>query len=310
VVLVNESVARNVTLTAVTPILWGTTYYTTTEFLPDDRPLLAGTLRALPAGLLLFFVAGRVLPRGEWWWKATVLGVLNIGAFFPLLFLGAYRLPGGVAASVGAVQPVIAAALAAVLIGERFGMVNIVSGALGATGVGLLVLRNEIPIDGLGLFAALAGTVSMASGVVLTRKWGRPVPLLAFTAWQLLAGGLLLVPIALAFEGLPPEITGRNVVGYGWLTLIGTALAYSLWFRGIGKLPVAATSVLGLLTPVMAAIIGWAALDQQLRPIQFLGIAAILGSVAVIQWSSARSGSRAAGAATPPAVLVPVATGR
>jgi probable blue pigment (indigoidine) exporter len=226
------------------------------------------------------------------------------------LFLGAYRLPGGVAASVGAVQPVIAAALAAVLIGERFGVVNIVSGALGATGVGLLVLRNEIPLDGLGLFAALAGTVSMASGVVLTRKWGRPVPLLAFTAWQLLAGGVLLVPIALAFEGLPPEITGRNVVGYGWLTLVGTALAYSLWFRGIGKLPVAATSVLGLLTPVMAAIIGWAALDQSLRPIQFLGIAAILGSVAVIQWSSARSGSGAAAAATPPAVLVPVATGR
>jgi probable blue pigment (indigoidine) exporter len=307
---VKESVARNVALTAVTPILWGTTYYATTEFLPDNRPLLAGTLRALPAGLLLFVVAGRVLPRGEWWWKATVLGVLNIGAFFPLLFLGAYRLPGGVAASVGAVQPVIASALAAVLIGERFGVINVVSGVLGTIGVGLLVLRNEIPLDGLGLAAALAGTVSMAFGVVLTRKWGRPVSLLAFTSWQLLAGGALLVPIALTVEGLPPDLTARNVAGYGWLTLAGTALAYSLWFRGIGKLPVAATSVLGLLTPVMAAVIGWFALDQSLRPIQFVGVAAILASVGVIQWSSARSGSGAAVAATPPAVLVPVATGR
>ena len=108
-------------LTAVAPALWGTTYFVTTEWLPADRPLLAGTLRALPAGLLLVAVT-RTLPHGGWWWRAAVLGVLNIGAFFALLFVAAYRLPGGVAATLGAVQPLVVVALSAVLLHERVGV--------------------------------------------------------------------------------------------------------------------------------------------------------------------------------------------
>ena len=141
----------------------------------------------------------------------------------------------------------------------------------------------------------------MATGVVLTKKWGRPVPLLAFTSWQLTAGGLLLVPVTLVVEGLPSELTGENVAGYAWLSLIGCALAYSLWFRGIGKLPVAATSVLALLAPIVAAIIGYVALDQSLAPMQLVGVAVILAAVGITQWSAARQSTRAAAAAAPPA---------
>jgi probable blue pigment (indigoidine) exporter len=294
----NESFWGTVALTAITPITWGTTYYTTTELLPDDRPLLAGTLRALPAGLLLAVIARR-LPRGDWWWKATVLGVLNIGAFFPLLFLAAYRLPGGVAAAVGAIQPLVAAGLAAVLLGERFSIVNLFTGLLGIFGVALLVLQNDVPLDALGVAAAIGGALSMASGVVLTKKWGRPVPLLAFTSWQLTAGGLLLVPVTLIAEGLPNQLTGENVAGYAWLSLIGCALAYSLWFRGIGKLPVAATSVLALLAPIVAALIGYVALDQTLTPMQLVGVAAILAAVGITQWWSSRPATRAAAGGAP-----------
>src|SRR5919107_228724 len=106
---------RATLLAAVAPVTWGTTYAVTTEWLPPDRPLLAATVRALPDGLLLVAV-GRRLPRGSWWLKAAVLGVLNIGAFFALLFVAAYRLPGGVAAVLGAVQPLTALAFAAVLL--------------------------------------------------------------------------------------------------------------------------------------------------------------------------------------------------
>lgn len=90
--------------TALTPIIWGTTYLVTTELLPPDRPLLAAVLRALPAGLLLVVLTRR-LPQGIWWWRALVLGFLNIGAFFALLFVAAYRLPGGIAAIIIASQP-------------------------------------------------------------------------------------------------------------------------------------------------------------------------------------------------------------
>ncbi len=85
--------AATVLLTALAPASWGTTYVVTTRLLPPGHPLFAGLMRALPAGLLALAIT-RVLPRGEWWWKTAVLGVLNIGAM-PLLFVAAERLPGG-----------------------------------------------------------------------------------------------------------------------------------------------------------------------------------------------------------------------
>ncbi|MFD0891591.1 EamA family transporter, partial [Streptosporangium algeriense] len=88
-------------LTALAPLVWGTTYVVTTELLPRGHPLFAGLLRALPAGLLALAIT-RTLPKGAWWGRATVLGVLNIGLFLPLLFVAAERLPGGVAATLGA----------------------------------------------------------------------------------------------------------------------------------------------------------------------------------------------------------------
>src|SRR5690606_21439560 len=112
--------------------------------------------------------------------------------------------PGGVAATLGSIQPVVAAALATPVLGERFRRSTATAGALGVVGVGLLVLRSNAELDAVGVLAGLAGAVSMATGVVLTKHWGRPVPLVAFTSWQLIAGGAVLVPIALAVEGRPP----------------------------------------------------------------------------------------------------------
>ena len=91
-------------ITALAPISWGTTYIVATEFLPPGHPLLVAALRALPVGLLLT-IALRKLPQGIWWWRILVLGGLNIGIFQALLFVAAYRLPGGVAATAGAIQP-------------------------------------------------------------------------------------------------------------------------------------------------------------------------------------------------------------
>lgn len=162
-----------IALTALAPISWGSTYAVTTEFLPPDRPLFTGLMRALPAGLLLLALA-RTLPRGAWWWKSLVLGALNIGAFFPLLFLSAYRLPGGMAAVVGSIGPLFVAGLATLLLGERPTRRTLLTGIAAALGVSLVVLRAAGALDAVGALAALASTASMSTGTVLTKRWGRP----------------------------------------------------------------------------------------------------------------------------------------
>ncbi len=272
-------------LTAVAPVTWGTTYVVTTEWLPPDRPLLAATVRALPAGLLLL-AAGRVLPRGSWWWRAAVLGTLNIGAFFALLFVAAYRLPGGVAAVLGAVQPLVVALLALPLLAQPLRGRTFVLGAAGVAGVALVVLTDAARLDALGVLAGLVATVCMGTGVVLTKRWGRPVPVLAFTGWQLTAGGVVLLPLVLAVEGLPATVTAGQVGGFLYLAVVNTALAYVLWLRGIGLLPADRVSFLGLLSPVVAAAAGWLLLGQSLGPVQLAGVVLALGSVVLAQRGS------------------------
>lgn len=265
--------------TAFAPIAWGSTYAVTTEFLPAGAPMLTSLLRALPAGLILLAIT-RTLPRGEWWWKAAVLGILNVGAFFPLLFIGAYRLPGGVAATVGAIQPLLVLTIAHLALKEGARRIQVAAGVAGVVGVALLVLTPSARLDGLGLVAAIGGAVLMAAGVTLTKAWGPAVPPLTLTAWQLTAGGIVLIPIA-AIEGLPDApVTWAGVAGYAWIGLVGTVVAYSLWFRGLAYLPAAAVSFLSLLTSVSAATIGWLWLHQSLNPVQLVGLFIALAAVA------------------------------
>ncbi|MGG6895690.1 MULTISPECIES: EamA family transporter [Rhizobium] len=288
-------------LTAIAPAIWGSTYLVTTQLLPAGYPLTVAMLRALPAGLLLLAIVRR-LPHGIWWLKSIVLGALNFSIFWWLLFISAYRLPGGVAATVGAVQPLIVIVLARFLLGSPIRSLSIVAAIAGIGGVALLILTPNATLDPIGIVAGIAGACSMAAGTVLSRRWRPDVSPLTFTAWQLTAGGLLLLPVALLLEPPLPHLTGANILGFTYLGLIGAALTYILWFRGLSRLEPSVVSPLGFLSPTTAVILGWVVLGQQLSPMQMFGIVIVLGSVWLSQraqqapaaGSSAQAGSQPA----------------
>lgn len=267
-------------LTALAPAVWGTTYVVTTELLPAGHPLFAALMRALPAGILALILT-RTLPRGSWWWKSAVLGTLNIAAFFPLLFLSAERLPGGVAATLGATQPIIVAFLVILVLGERLSKWRVGWGIIGVIGIAMVVLGPGAGLDAVGVLAGIGGAVSMAFGVVLTKRWGRPagVSAMALAGWQLAAGGLVLLLPTLLLEGVPTQVDGPAVAGYLWLGIIGGLVTYTLWFSGIQRLPVTATALLGLLSPLVAAGLGVLVLGESLTLIQIGGFALALAAM-------------------------------
>ncbi len=276
----------NVLLTALAPVIWGSTYIVTTTFLPPDRPFTAALLRCLPAGVLLSLFVRR-LPARRDWGRLAVLAALNIGCFQALLFIAAYRLPGGVAAVVGAIQPLLVMAMAWSLDGARPARVAVGASVLGVFGMAALLLTPGAAWDALGIAAALAGAASMAAGTYLARRWRPDAPVLAFTGWQLLAGGLMLLPPALLLDPPLPALGGGQVLGYAYLCLAGALLAYALWFRGLSRLSPVAVSSLGLLSPLTAVILGWAVLGQSMRGWSLLGLITVFGSVLAVQWAQA-----------------------
>lgn len=265
-------------LTALAPAIWGSTYVVTTLMLPQDYPLTVAMLRALPAGLLLL-LAVRQLPRGIWWLRAFILGALNFSVFWALLFVAAYRLPGGVAATLGAIQPLVVILLARSLLGTPVRGLSVLAALGGLGGVALLVLTPKAALDPAGIAAGLTSAASMALGTVLSRRWQPPVSALTFTSWQLTAGGILLVPLALAAEPALPPLTMLNVTGIAYLGLIGAALTYVLWFRGVARLEPAVVSSLGFLSPITAVLLGWGLLGQHLSAAQIAGMAIVVASV-------------------------------
>ncbi|AEF42130.1 hypothetical protein AS9A_3692 [Hoyosella subflava DQS3-9A1] len=276
--------ATDILLTLIAPVTWGTTYVVTTELLPPDRPLLASLLRALPAGVLLLAIT-RELPRGDWWWKAAVLGTLNFGAFFPLLFFAAYRLPGGVAATIAAVQPLVVLAVAYFVLRARPSGWALGAALAGVVGVGLLVLTASATLDPLGIIAQITGITMMGTAIVLAKRWGRPAgtSMLSIAGWQMTIGGVMLIPVALVFEGLPSSLSGANVLGYTYLTLVGGALAYVFWFRGIERLPSTSVVFLGLANPMTATLAGLFLLGQTLTSWQTLGFVIALAAMVTSQ---------------------------
>jgi probable blue pigment (indigoidine) exporter len=270
-------------LTALVPCIWGSTYVITTELLPPDHALTNAVFRALPAGILLLMIT-RELPKPAWIGKLIVVGALNFSIFWWLLFEAAYRLPGGVAATVGAVQPLLVFGLSGWLLRTPVGWQAYLAGALGVVGVGLLALTPDASVDPVGISAALAGALSMALGVVLTKKWQFPASALSFATWQLIIGGFLLVPGAFIFETPLAPLTTQNLLGYLYLSMVGGALTYSIWFWGIARLGPMTPTTLGFFSPLSAMFLGWLVLSQTPTSTQLLGAALVLTSVVVGVW--------------------------
>jgi len=279
---------RDVLLTALAPAIWGSTYIVTTQLLPPDRPFTAALIRVLPAGVLLLLFTLR-LPAYREIGRLLILSALNIGVFQALLFVAAYRLPGGLAAVLGAIQPLLVMVLIWMVDRRAPHKITLWAALAGVVGMAVLLLSPQTVFEPIGIAAALLGAGCMATGVWLTRRWQIAMPVMALTGWQLVLGGLMLAPAVWLFDAPLPALNASQYAAYTYLSLAGAFVAYGLWFRGITRLPGVAVASLGLLSPLTAVLLGWIILSQSLSSTAFVGLAIVLISVLVVQRTSARA---------------------
>jgi probable blue pigment (indigoidine) exporter len=279
---------KDIILTALAPAIWGSTYIVTSELLPADRPFTSALIRVLPAGFLLLLF-NPFIPIKKDLWRLFVLGTLNIGIFQALLFIAAYHLPGGLAAVISAIQPLLVVVLVWVMNGRSPLFSTLCAAIAGICGMAILLLSPQTVIEPIGVIAALMGAVSMACGIWLTSQWKLNLPLLAMTGWQLVIGGIILAPIAYFFDEPLPPLEPLQYASYIYLSLAGALLAYTLWFRGLERLPTVAVASLGLLSPLTAVVLGWCLLSQSISGTALLGLIIVLISVFTVQWTTLKN---------------------
>lgn len=285
-----EAKWRWMLVTAIAPIAWGSNYFVTRQFLPEGEPLWGAALRALPAGVILLLIARR-RPHGSWWWKSLVLGTLNVGAFFVLIYVASQLLPSSIASTIMATSAGVLMLLAWPLLAERPTAASIIGVAVGVVGVCVLLLSGGLSIEPWGVAASLAAMLMSSLGFILTKRWGPAESTIAVTSWQLVGGGLLVLPFALVIEGSPPVLDATAMLGFAYVTLVATALAFVAWFGGLRHLPAGTVGLIGLLNPVTGVVLGTMLAGEQFGPRQVLGTALVLLGVFIGQ---RRSGLRAA----------------
>ncbi len=116
---------------------------------------------------------------------------------------------------------------------------------------------------------------------MLTKKWSTGVDVLSLTSWQLVAGGVVLLPVAVTVEGAPPTLDGPAVLGFLYVAVVATALAFAAWFGGLRHLDAGTGGLVGLLNPVTGVLLGTAVAGEVLSPRQLCGLALVLTGIAL-----------------------------
>jgi probable blue pigment (indigoidine) exporter len=146
-----------------------------------------------------------------------------------------------------------------------------------------MLLPGSAEVNAWGVVASLAAMSSSSIGFLLARRWGGDIPLLALTAWQLIAGSVLILPVAVIVEGPPPTLDTSSLFGFAYITTIGTAVAFVAWFAGLRNLPAGIVGSIGLLNPVTGVLLGTLLVGELLASLQLVGIALVLLGVLIGQ---------------------------
>jgi drug/metabolite transporter (DMT)-like permease len=277
-------------------VIWGSTYlgiYYAGRTIP---PLFAASTRFIASGTimaLVVFARGGTLRVS----RRALLSCIVIGCLLPgansILFFAERNVPTGLASLIIASVPLWVAALR--LTRERLPWQVLAGVGIGFAGVGVLAQ----PSGGAkwwGVALCFLSAVMWATGSFLSARLEMPKDPIAATSLEMLAGGLVMLPMgAFTVHHFSPS-TG-SIAGWIYLVFFGSVVGYTAYVWLLANAPLGMVSTYAYVNPVVAVILGWAILSEQIPSMMLVASAVIIAAVATIVRNEARA--RRARAAAP-----------
>lgn len=274
---------RDILLVVLLGVLWGVSFMAIKAGLAHFDPIHFAALRYDLAGLIMVlvavFVAGgfrdgmaSLWPSSRNRWNAVLVSAaLNVAGYHAFLFWGEQFTSSAIAAVIVGLNPIMATVVARmVLPGERVDAKGLVGLVLGIVGIVVLVgLKPGTLLDarGIGELAVVGCVVSWGVGAVWVKRLGHGMPVIPFTATQMLLGAAILHLLSLALEGPTPRqaFTADALVGLLYLSVIASALGFFIYFTLLERIGPIRSSLVSYIAPIAAAVSGWLVLGESLE---------------------------------------------
>lgn len=283
-------------------VIWGTTWLAVRIGLSDLPPMTFAGIRFLTAALLLFGVIRMRrlrLPRASADWALVAqVGLLGIGVAYAAQFWGQQYVPSALASVMFATVPLITLVMAHLRLKSEPLTAAKLSGVLAGIGGVVLIFSDQIHVEGtLVVWASIAflvGAFAISYTQVSVKARGLHIEPVVLAALQMGVGGTALFAIGLVTEGNPLAITWTvsAVASLAYLSVVGSAIAFFLFYWLLKRLQVTRVTSVMFVHPVVAVFLGWLVLDESLGPRVLFGALVILGGLALVLRQSAPTSSR------------------
>jgi drug/metabolite transporter (DMT)-like permease len=287
-------------LFALLGFMWGSSYLFIKIGVEDGlEPFTLIMLRLLIGFALLAVVVAAARealpPMGRIYGHLFVMGAINIAIPFSLITWAEQTVDSSVAAILNAAVPLFVMIIAAIFLrDERLSAGRIVGLFVGFVGVAVLVGFDPADLasgDMAGEIALIGSTISYAIGAVYSRRNIHGLRPMIPALFQVFFGLVIVTVLAFVFESpLATTFTQESLFAVIWLGLLGSGLAYLVFFRILGRWGATRTSMVAYLLPIYGIVLGAIVLNEPIDATTIVGTGLIIGGVALV---NTRLGSRA-----------------
>jgi drug/metabolite transporter (DMT)-like permease len=271
-------------------VVWGSTYLAIRVMVRDIPPLLgAGARFAVAGAVMLAVLAARGhavrIPRPALLATALV-GVLLAAGGNGLVTVAERNVPSGLAALLVASVPLWVVLMRIVLARDRVPTATLAGVAVGFGGLAVLLLPGSRPADATtaGVVLVLVAAASWALGSFLSPRLKLPADPLVSTAWQMVFGGVVLTVAGVA-AGEPADVhaaSADSILALAYLVVAGSWIAFTAYAWLLQNAPISQVATYAYVNPLVAVVLGWAILGEDLGAGTLLGAALVVASVAAI----------------------------